>query len=75
MIPALMGRKKAVTTILGAFGKEEKAPEEDGDTLTMAMEDLVSAVGSKDAKAAALAFRTAFNCLESEEDKEEDMEG
>lgn len=70
MIPALMGRKKAVGIILGGLrGEEDKAaPEaESADGLKMAADDLIRAVEGKDASAVADALRAAFNVLEAEE--------
>lgn len=77
MIPALMGRKKAVSVILGmkAGGGEKVEKEESMDGLKMAAEDLIRAVASKDAAAVADAFRAAYNVLEAEEEAMEQEEG
>lgn len=77
MIPALMGRKKAVSVILGMKdgGGEKVEKEESMDGLKMAAEDLIRAVASKDAAAVADAFRAAYNVLEAEEEAMEQEEG
>ena len=69
MIPALMGKKKAVGLVLsGLKDSPKEGPEEgDGDALKLAAEDLIRAVASKDGSAVADALRAAFACLGNEE--------
>jgi hypothetical protein len=72
MIPALMGRKKAVGLILGGMGDKPKEKESEGDDLKMVAQDLIRAVESKDASAASDALRAAYHCIGAEEDKSEE---
>lgn len=70
MIPALMGKKKAVSVILGMKDGGGEKPEESMDSLKMAAEDLIRAVESKDASAVADALRAAYGCIGAEEPEE-----
>lgn len=61
---------KAPSVAMLALGKLGKKPAEDGegdtDGLTMAMEDLMSAIEAGDAKGAADAFRSACQICEGD---------
>lgn len=76
MIPALMGKKKALGIILGFGDEKSPEPEEESggedESLRAVAEDFIRAVVSKDAAAAADAFRAAYCLLEAEEHKEEE---
>lgn len=75
MIPALAGKKKAVSIIMG-FGKkpDKEIKKEDYDkdeSLKAIASDFLKAVESKDEGALASAFRAAFDCISAEEPGEE----
>lgn len=67
MIPALMGKKKAVAVIMNGLSGDAKQVDSEGDELRLVAEDLIRAVESKDAAAVSDALRAAFNCLEAGE--------
>jgi len=68
----MMGdRKKTVNAILGDGAKKREA-EAPADALTAVMQEMIEAVKSGDASAAAAAFRTACaTCSEPEADAED----
>lgn len=67
MIPALMGKKKAVSVVLSGLKDGAEKEVSEGDDLLMVAEDLIRAVESKDATAVSDALRAAWNCLEAGE--------
>lgn len=66
MLPFL--NSKSTSSVIVAKRSKSDAEHDEGSNqgLVMAMEDLISALHSKDAKAAAAAFEYGFNCLDSE---------
>lgn len=66
MLPFLKKDKEASVSIPVDIKKRDPDEESEFDSLESASQDLIDAVHSKDAKAAAIAWRAGFDILDSE---------
>lgn len=70
MIPSMLGKKKAVSMILGMHGEPDKA-EGDENPLHVIARELVDAIKSEDVAKIAESLEAAWACMEAKEYEEE----